>query len=148
GLLSREQAMRVVRVVEEQLLTPVGLRTLAPGDPRYRPHYGGSVADRDGAYHQGTVWPFLLGPFVTAWVSTHGGTTVARRKARRFFTGIEQHLGEACLGQVSEIFDAEAPHTPRGCFAQAWSVAEVLRALVEDVLGQEPVKLPPSARKV
>ena len=141
GLLSREQAKRVVKVVEEQLMTPVGLRTLAPGDQRYRPRYEGSVADRDGAYHQGTVWPFLLGPFVTAWVSTHGGTTVARRKARKFFTGIEQHLREACLGQVSEIFDAEAPHAPRGCVAQAWSVAEILRALVEDVLGQEPLKL-------
>ncbi len=141
GLLSREQVQQVVQVVEEQLLTPVGLRTLAPGDQRYRPRYGGSVADRDGAYHQGTVWPFLLGPFVTAWVSTHGGTIAARRKARTLFTGIEQHLGEACLGQVSEIFDAEAPHTPRGCVAQAWSVAEILRALVEDVLGKEPMKL-------
>jgi len=147
GLLNRDQAKRVVQVVEEQLLTPVGLRTLAPGDPRYRPRYEGSVADRDGAYHQGTVWPFLLGPFVTAWVSTHGGTTTARRKAREFFKGIERHLGEACLGQVSEIFDGEAPHTPRGCFAQAWSVAEVLRALVEDVLGQEPRKLLPRAGK-
>jgi len=147
GLLNRDQAKRVVQVVEEQLLTPVGLRTLAPGDPRYRPRYEGSVADRDGAYHQGTVWPFLLGPFVTAWVSTHGGTTTARRKAREFFKGIERHLAEACLGQVSEIFDAEAPHTPRGCFAQAWSVAEVLRALVEDVLGQEPRKPLPRAGK-
>ena len=146
-LLSREQAMRVVRVVEEQLLTPVGLRTLASGDPRYRPRYEGSVAERDGAYHQGTVWPFLLGPFVAAWVSTHGGTTVARHKARKLFTGIEQHLSEACLGQVSEIFDAEAPHTPRGCVAQAWSVAEVLRALVEDVLSQKPIILLPGAGK-
>ena len=141
GLLSREQSMRVVRVVEELLLTPAGLRTLAPGDPRYRPRYEGSVADRDGAYHQGTVWPFLLGPFVTAWVNTHGGTTVARRKARQFFAGIERHLSEACLGQISEIFDAEAPHAPRGCVAQAWSVAEILRALVEDLLGQKPLKL-------
>ncbi|HKW86673.1 MAG TPA: amylo-alpha-1,6-glucosidase, partial [Nitrospiraceae bacterium] len=146
GLLSREQAKRVVKVVEEQLLTPVGLRTLAPSDLNYHPRYEGSVADRDRAYHQGTVWPFLLGPFVTAWVSTHGGTTAARRKAREFFNGIEQHLGEACLGQVSELFDAEVPHTPRGCVAQAWSVAEVLRALVEDVLGQEPRKLLSRAR--
>jgi glycogen debranching enzyme len=84
---------------------------------------------------------------VTAWVSTHGRTTTARRKAREFFKGIERHLGDACLGQVSEIFDAEAPHTPRGCFAQAWSMAEVLRSLVEDVLGQEPRKLFPRTGK-
>jgi glycogen debranching enzyme len=109
------------------------LRTLAPGDQRYRPGYGGAVLDRDGAYHQGTVWPFLLGPFVTAWLKAPGGTPTARRKARDFFTGIEQHLREACLGQISEIFDADPPHHPRGCFAQAWSVGEILRALVEDV---------------
>ena len=132
-LLDAKQAERVVQVVEERLLTPVGLRTLAPGDPQYRPRYEGGVHSRDGAYHQGTVWPFLLGPFVTAWLRVHGGTANAKRTARGFLAGIEQHLGEACLGQVSEIFDADAPHLPRGCFAQAWSIAEPLRALIEDI---------------
>jgi predicted glycogen debranching enzyme len=132
-LLDAKQAKQVVQVVEERLLTPVGLRTLAPGDPQYRPRYEGGVHSRDGAYHQGTVWPFLLGPFVTAWLRVHGGTAGATRRARGFLDGIEQHLGEACIGQVSEIFDADAPHQPRGCFAQAWSVAEILRALIEDI---------------
>jgi len=132
-LLDEKRAQQVVQVVEERLLTPVGLRTLAPGDPRYRPRYEGGVPSRDGAYHQGTVWPFLLGPFVTAWLRVHGQTEATRRQARAFLSGIEQHLGEACIGQVSEIFDADAPHQPRGCFAQAWSVAELLRALLEDI---------------
>jgi predicted glycogen debranching enzyme len=137
-LLEPDRAQQVVQAVADRLLTPVGLRTLAPGDPRYRPRYEGGVAERDGAYHQGTVWPFLLGPFVTAWIKVHGGSDEARREARTFFDGIERHLAEACLGQVSEVFDAEPPHRPKGCFAQAWSVAEVLRALVEDVLGKTP----------
>jgi predicted glycogen debranching enzyme len=137
-LLEEKQAQRVVQVVAERLLTPVGVRTLAPDDPRYRPRYEGGVVGRDGAYHQGTVWPFLLGPFITAWVNVHGRTRAARREARGFLAGIEQHLGEACLGQVSEIFDAEPPHRPRGCMAQAWSVAEVLRTLMEDVHDARP----------
>jgi len=132
-LLEEKQAQQVVQVVEERLLTPVGLRTLASDDPRYRPRYEGGVPSRDGAYHQGTVWPFLLGPFVTAWIKTHGETAAARRQARAFLNGLERHLAEACLGQVSEIFDADSPHVPRGCAAQAWSVAEPLRALVEDI---------------
>ncbi len=132
-LLDGTQAERVVQVVENRLLTPVGLRTLAPGDAQYRPRYEGGVHSRDGAYHQGTVWPFLLGPFVTAWLRVHGGTSGAKRTAREFLDGLDVHLNEACLGQVSEIFDADAPHHPRGCFAQAWSVAEPLRALIEDI---------------
>src|SRR5262249_48600762 len=110
ALLDEAQAKRVVQVMEERLLTPVGLRTLVPGDPQYRPRYGGSVWERDSAYHRGTVGPFRLGPFVTAWVRTHGGTAAARKQARRFLDGIEAHLREACLGQVSEVFDAEPPH--------------------------------------
>ncbi|MBI5777326.1 MAG: glycogen debranching protein, partial [Nitrospirae bacterium] len=132
-LLDAQQAKGVVQVVEERLLTPVGLRTLSPGDPQYRSRYEGGVHSRDGAYHQGTVWPFLLGPFVTAWLRVHGQTEATRRQARAFLSGIEQHLGEACIGQVSEIFDADPPHIPRGCVAQAWSVAEPLRALIEDI---------------
>lgn len=138
GLVPPAQARSVVRTVETRLLTPVGLRTLAPDHPHYRPRYEGGVRERDGAYHQGTVWPFLLGPFVTAWVKVHGATSGARRQARAFLDGLERHLGEACLGQVSEIFDAEPPHRPRGCCAQAWSVAEPLRALVEDIGASGP----------
>lgn len=132
-LVSMEQAASLLRVVEAELLTPLGLRTLSPQDPRYRGRYEGGVGERDGAYHQGTVWPFLLGPFVTAWIKVYGKSPGVRRQARRFLDGIEAHLNDACLGQVSEIFDGDAPHTARGCFAQAWSVAEPLRVLMEDL---------------
>ena len=132
-LVPRDRAQQILHLVEEQLLTPVGLRTLSPHDPRYCARYEGGVVERDGAYHQGTVWPFLLGPFVTAWMKAFGQSAAARSKARSFLAGLEAHLHEACLGQVSEIFDAEAPHLPRGCFAQAWSVAEPLRSLIEDL---------------
>lgn len=144
-LLDEEQARRVVDAVEAQLLTPVGLRTLAPGDPHYHPRYEGGVVTRDVAYHQGTVWPHLLGPFITAWIKVRGGAPEARQAARRFLDGIERHLQEACLGQVSEIFDGDPPHRPCGCFAQAWSLAEPLRALLEDVYGLGPAAAPPPA---
>ncbi len=133
GLVPRDRAQQMLRLVEAQLLTPVGLRTLSPHDPRYCSRYEGGVMERDRAYHQGTVWPFLLGPFVTAWMKAFGRGAAVRSKARSFLAGLEAHLHEACLGQVSEVFDAEAPHLPRGCFAQAWSVAEPLRALIEDL---------------
>ena len=133
SMLAQETARTVVETVEKELLTPVGLRTLSRSDARYRATYEGNQYSRDTAYHQGTVWPWLLGPFVTAYVRVNGGTAQARAQARELFRGIEQHLNEAGLGQVSEIFDAEPPHHPRGCFAQAWSVAELLRALCEDV---------------
>ncbi len=132
-LLSGEQARSVVEAVEAHLLTPVGLRTLAPTDPRYQAHYHGGVVQRDGAYHQGTVWPFLLGVFVTAWLRVHGARRAQKTRARGFLNGLAAHLDHACLGQVSEIFDGNAPHEPRGCPAQAWSVAEPLRVLVEEL---------------
>jgi predicted glycogen debranching enzyme len=132
-LLTNEQARRVLQLVKEQLLTPVGLRTLSSRDSRYRPHYEGGPRERDSAYHQGTVWPFLLGSFVTAWLNTFGRTFKVKREARSFLKGIEASLGETCLGQVSEIFDGDSPHAPRGCPAQAWSLAEPLRAMVEDI---------------
>ena len=132
-LVPRGRAQQILRLVEEQLLTPVGLRTLSPHDLRYRGRYEGGVLERDGAYHQGTVWPFLLGPFVTAWIKVHGKNAAALKQARSFLDGIGDHLKEACLGQVSEVFDADAPHRPRGCYAQAWSVAEPLRVLIEDL---------------
>lgn len=132
-LVTEDQAKRVLDVVEAHLFTPVGLRTLSLKDPHYRPRYEGGVPERDGAYHQGTVWPFLLGVFITAWLKVRGRHWSQRVRARSFLDGLAAHLNEGCLGQVSEIFDAEAPHQPRGCPAQAWSVAEPLRALVEDL---------------
>lgn len=132
-LLPRGQASSVLQTVKEHLLTRVGLRTLSPQDSRYRPRYEGGPMERDGAYHQGTVWPFLLGPFITSWVKTYGSTSNSKRVARSFLSGLERHVQEICLGQVSEIFDGDAPHHPRGCPAQAWSVAEPLRAMVEDL---------------
>jgi len=132
-VVPQEHAHRILMLVKHHLLTPVGLRTLSPTDSRYRPHYEGGISERDSAYHQGTVWPFLLGPFVTAWVNVFGKTPQILAEARAFLSGLERHVGEACLGQVSEIFDGHAPHEPRGCPAQAWSVAEPLRALIEDL---------------
>lgn len=146
-LLTKEQAVQVLRIIKDQLLTPVGLRTLSPNDNRYRGRYEGGVPERDSAYHQGTAWPFLLGPFVTAWLKTFGRTAKVRTEARSFLEGIEAHLQEACLGQVSEIFDGDVPHHPRGCPAQAWSVAELLRALVEDLKVPITIKTVRSPRR-
>lgn len=132
-LVPRDRAQQILRLMHTQLVTPVGLRTLSPNDPRYCPRYEGGVRERDSAYHQGTVWPFLLGPMITAWIKSFGRNAASRKEARALLNGLEAHLSEACLGQVSEIFDAETPHRPRGCYAQAWSVAEPLRALIEDL---------------
>jgi predicted glycogen debranching enzyme len=118
----------VVERVHERLVTPLGLRSLAPGSPDYKPRYFGDLRARDAAYHQGTVWAWLVGPFIDAWLKTHPGD---RAGARRFLAGFDAHLAEAGIGSISEIFDAEAPFTPRGCIAQAWSVAEVLRCLLK-----------------
>jgi predicted glycogen debranching enzyme len=121
-------ARTIVDAVEERLLTPLGLRSLAPGEPGYAPRYEGGVRERDGAYHQGTVWPWLIGPFVEAWVRVRGGSRAAKAEARqRFLAPLMDHLGDAGLGHISEIADAEAPFTPRGCPFQAWSVGEALR---------------------
>lgn len=130
-LLTPEHAQQVVAVVEGELLTPFGLRSLAPGDPRYCPRYQGDIPSRDGAYHQGTVWAWLLGPFITAYLKVHQHSEAARQQAREWLSAFTEHLHEAGLGQVSEIFDADAPHQPRGCVAQAWSVAELLRVASE-----------------
>ena len=134
-LLTGEQALQVVDVVEWELLTPYGLRTLSPRDSNYHGRYEGGPASRDGAYHQGTVWPWLLGPFMTAYVKVHGHSEEARSRADRFLDPLRAHLLEAGLGQISEVFDGDFPHRPGGCFAQAWSVAEVLRMYVEDAQG-------------
>ncbi len=123
-LLDAQQAAAVVAVCQRELLTPMGLRSLAATDHRYVGVYAGGPVQRDGAYHQGTVWSWLLGPFALAHFRVHGD----RKEARALLAGIGSHLAEACAGSISEIFDGEAPHRPRGCCAQAWSVAEVLRA--------------------
>jgi len=134
-LVPRKQALSVLAVVRRELLTPFGLRTLSPADPRYRPACAGGVESRDSAYHMGTVWPWLLGPFFSAWLRVHRHSASARRQVRRWLAPLETHLREAGLGQVSEIFDAEPPHRPRGCPAQAWSVAELLRVLAVELEG-------------
>ncbi len=139
SMLSPERANQVVSVVERDLLTPYGLRSLAPGDAQYRARYEGDSWSRDGSYHQGTVWAWLMGPFITAYLKVNGRSPESRARAEAWLMKFREHLSEAGLGQVSEIFDADAPHTPRGCVAQAWSVAELLRAAVEDVYSTEPV---------
>ncbi|HEX3817607.1 MAG TPA: amylo-alpha-1,6-glucosidase [Chthoniobacterales bacterium] len=127
-VLRQDRWPAVLKVVERDLLTPVGLRSLSPNDPDYKKNYHGDLKTRDAAYHQGTVWAWLIGPFIDAWLKLHPHKL---QQARSFLDAFPAHLGEAGLGTISEVFDAEAPHTPRGCIAQAWSVAEVLRCWVK-----------------
>jgi predicted glycogen debranching enzyme len=141
AVLDAARAASALVACERELLTSFGPRTLSPGSPGYAAHYAGDPLHRDAAYHQGTVWPWLLGAFCRAHLRVHGDAD----RARAYLAPIEQHLADACIGQVSEIFDAEPPHAPQGCFAQAWSVAEVLRAFVE--LGREPTRAPPTRRE-
>ncbi|MDE3196510.1 MAG: glycogen debranching enzyme N-terminal domain-containing protein [Acidobacteriota bacterium] len=130
SMLSPARAESILDVIEEELLTEFGLRTLNASDPQYQTCCDGDQVKRDSAYHQGTVWPWLLGPFITAYIRTYPDR---KAKARGWLNGLERHLREAGLGSISEIFDAAEPHTPRGCIAQAWSVSELLRVLVEDL---------------
>jgi predicted glycogen debranching enzyme len=130
-LIEGEKALKILKVVEEKLYTPVGLRSLSPDDSNYRPHYGGGPYERDSAYHQGTVWSWLLGPYITALVRVDGAA--GRKRAAKVIENFKYHLSEAGVGTVSEIYEGIAPHGPRGCIAQAWSVGEILRAYVEDV---------------
>jgi predicted glycogen debranching enzyme len=128
ALLDDARARTVVEQVQAHLLTPLGLRTLAPSDPAYRGRYGGGPLERDGAYHQGTVWPWLLGPFVEAWLRTHGMNGVSRTEAQAgFLAPLHAHLDRAGLDHISEVADGDAPHTPGGTPFQAWSVGELLR---------------------
>ncbi len=126
-VLDQSRWQPVLDVVRARLLTPFGLRSLAPGHPDYKSKYYGDLRSRDAAYHQGTVWAWLIGPYLDAWLRAHPGE---RRGARALLDGFDKHLSEACVGSISEIFDAGEPYAPRGCVAQAWSVAEVLRCLV------------------
>lgn len=126
NLVSVEQAQQALGVVRQHLLTPYGLRTLSPNDPEYKGNYTGDRRERDGAYHQGTVWAWLLGPYFGA-VRAIEGEEAARKELRQMLPAFKAHLAEAGLGSISEIFDGDAPHRPRGCISQAWSVAELLR---------------------
>lgn len=123
-VLDPDRWEQVMAVVSEKLLTPVGLRTLAPGHPDYKDKYFGDLRSRDAAYHQGTVWPWLMGPFIDAWLRMHPGDKAA---ARHLLEGLVDQLNQKCIGSINEVFDAEDPYSPRGCVAQAWSVAEMLR---------------------
>ena len=127
-MLDPDRWAAVLDTVHARLLTPMGLRSLAPGHPDYKAHYDGDVRARDAAYHQGTVWAWLIGPFVDAWLRTHPHD---REAAHRMLGAFPAHFAEVCIGSISEIFDADKPFTPRGCVARAWSVAEVLRAWVK-----------------
>ncbi len=127
-VLDEKRWPAVLKTVQDRLLTPVGLRSLSREHADYKAKYFGDLRARDAAYHQGTVWAWLIGPFIDAWLKVHPND---RAGARRFLEGFESHLNEACIGSISEIFDAEPPFTPRGCIAQAWSVAEVLRCWVK-----------------
>src|SRR5512132_634256 len=134
-VLDEERWKAVFTVVRDRLLTPVGLRSLAPGHPDYKPKYYGDLRTRDAAYHQGTVWAWLAGPFIDAWLKVYPDD---RDEVRRYLEGLLHTLDEACIGSISEIFDAEEPFTPRGCIAQAWSVAEALRCWAKTTTRQTP----------
>jgi predicted glycogen debranching enzyme len=123
-VLDKDRWPSVIEVVGSRLVTPYGLRTLAPGEPNYKEKYFGDLRARDAAYHQGTVWAWLIGPWIDAWLKLHPED---RAGARRYLDGLVKHLGAYGIGSIAEIFDAMEPYTPRGCIAQAWSVAEVLR---------------------
>lgn len=127
-VLQKDRWASVLAVVEKELLTPVGLRSLSPHHPDYKKNYDGDLKTRDAAYHQGTVWGWLIGPFIDAWLKVYPNELATAHEFLRAFPG---HLDEAGLGTISEVFDAEAPHLARGCIAQAWSVAEVLRCWVK-----------------
>lgn len=132
-LVTGERARLIVSKVEQSLLTPYGLRTLNTEHEEYHGHYEGSPYERESAYHQGTVWSWLMGPFITAYLKVFGRTPETQAKARGWLAAFRPHLREAGLGQISEIFDGDPPHTPRGCIAQGWSVAEILRCELEEV---------------
>ena len=133
SMLAPEMAARVVKTVEHHLLTPVGLRTLSPSDPQYKGRYEGSLHDRDAAYHQGTAWPWLLGPFLKAYVAVNGHSSEAREQGRKWLTEFRRYIENEGVGQLPELFDGDAPHRAGGCIAQAWTIGELLRTLVEDL---------------
>ena len=140
NLLAGRKAKSVMAVVERDLLTPVGPRSLAPSDPQYRGRYEGDPFSRDSAYHQGTVWPWLIGPFLTAYLKVNARSSQARKKASEWLAEFQRYIEQEGVGQIPEIFDGDAPHRPAGCRAQAWSVAELLRAKLEDIGAAKPAR--------
>lgn len=135
SLLPEEQEKAVVALVEKELFVGCGLRSLAPDHPDYHGIYCGALAKRDAAYHQGTAWGFLLGGFFSAYMKVNHHSSSAAENAIRMLKPVRKHLSDSgCIGSISEIFDGDAPHNPRGCYAQAWSVGEVLRCYCEDIL--------------
>ncbi len=135
SLLPEEQEKAVVALVEKELFVGCGLRSLAPDHPDYHGIYCGALAKRDAAYHQGTAWGFLLGGFFSAYMKVNHHSSSAAQNAIRMLEPVRKHLSDSgCIGSISEIFDGDAPHNPRGCYAQAWSVGEVLRCYCEDIL--------------
>jgi predicted glycogen debranching enzyme len=137
SMLPRDRAAKVLEVVERELLTPYGLRTLDQQDPNYKGRYEGDPWHRDSAYHQGTVWPWLIGPFISAYLKVHGSTGQTRRHARELLRPLEENLSDGCLGQISEIYDGSVPQYERGCFAQTWSVGQIMQVLCEEILQEE-----------
>lgn len=133
-ILTGEKARRVVETVQRELLTPYGLRSLSPHHKDYRPRCEGDAMARDCAYHQGTIWSWLMGPFITAYLKVNDRTTESVETARQWTQAFRDHLFDAGLGQISEVFDGDPPHTPRACIAQAWSVAELLRCELEELV--------------
>ncbi|MDT3698891.1 MAG: amylo-alpha-1,6-glucosidase [Thermincola sp.] len=138
--LDHSRQVDVVNKVWRDLYFSYGLRSLSPSSPEYRGRYMGGVVQRDGAYHQGTGWAWLIGPFITAFRRVHGFSAESKTIAERFIDPLKAHLRHHGVGSISEIFDGDPPHAPKGCYAQAWSVAEVLRTYVEDILGISPEK--------
>ncbi len=132
-LLTKPKQKAVLKVIEEELLTPYGLRTLSPHDPAYMGMYRGGEIARDSAYHQGTVWAWLMGAYISGYLNVNGRTAANRKKLEKLLDPFVEHLQQAGLGSISEIFDGDAPHHPRGCISQAWSVAEILRVYVEEL---------------
>ncbi len=133
-MLTAEQALQVVNTVEEKLLAGPGIRSLSPEHKDYHGIYCGSLPKRDAAYHQGTSWGFLMGGFLTAYMKVHHHSPEAKKQAMAYLAPVQTHLlEEGCIGSISEIFDGDAPHTCRGCYAQAWSVGEILRCYTQDI---------------
>jgi len=139
-LIEGRRARSMVDGVEQKLWTPLGLRTLSPDDSNYRGQYVGGIYQRDGAYHQGTAWPWLLGPFVDAWLRVRGNSTEANREAKqKFWAPIEKHINSAGLGHISEVASGDAPHRPAGCPFQAWSLGEYIRVCKPTLSGRSNV---------
>jgi glycogen debranching enzyme len=138
-MLPNDKAKKVVETVWQQLYGTYGLRSLSPEDEACHGKYFGKLHDRDAAYHQGTVWAFPMGGFISAYVKVNNYSKESIEMAKKLMAPVADHLMDGCIGSIAEIFDGDDPHVSRGCYAQAWSVGEMLRAYVEDILEKECV---------